>query len=121
LKRAITVLALVILTAAVFPFAAFPQGKKDKDANLRSVEGVVEDPRGNLVEGAVVQLKNMKTLQARSFITQHDGAYHFQGLSPDVDYELKAEFKELSSPVRRLSVYDTRKKVVLDLKLEAKP
>jgi hypothetical protein len=121
LRHAITVLALGVLAVAIFPFAAFPQGKKGEDANLRSVQGVVEGPRGNLVEGAVVQLKNTKTLQVRSFITQHDGAYSFHGLSPDVDYELKAEYKELSSPVRRLSVYDTRKKVVLDLKLEAKP
>ncbi len=110
----------MVLIAAIFPSAAFPQGKKGEDANVRSVQGVVEDPRGNLVDGAVVQLKNAKSLQVRSFITQREGSYYFYGLSPDVDYELKAEFKGLSSPVRRLSVYDSRKKAVVDLRLAAK-
>ena len=67
----------------------------------------------------MVQLKNTKTLQVRSFITQREGAYYFHGLSLDVDYELKAEFKGLSSPVRRLSVFDSRKKAVVNLKLES--
>lgn len=112
------ILSIVAVVAAVScPWGAFAQGKKGEDANVRSVEGVVESAQGGLVDGAVVQLKNTKTLQVRSFITQREGAYYFHGLSLDVDYELKAEFKGLSSPVRRLSVFDSRKKAVVNLKL----
>jgi len=93
------------------------QRNKNQDSNTRSVEGVVEDPRGLPVVGAVVQLKNTKTLQVRSFITQKEGRYYFYGLSPDVEYELRAEYKDLASPVRRLSVFDTRRKVVINLRL----
>ena len=107
---------LAFVVAAVTPLA-HAQRKKGEDQNVRSVQGVVEDPRGNLVEGAVVQLKNTKSLQVRSFITLREGVYYFHGLSPDVDYELRAEFKELTSPVRGLSVFDSRTKAVVNLKL----
>jgi len=114
------ILSIAVVVAAVScPWGALAQGKKGEDANVRSVEGVVESAQGSLVDGAVVQLKNTKTLQVRSFITQREGAYYFHGLSLDVDYELKAEFKGLSSPVRRLSVFDSRKKAVVNLKLES--
>jgi hypothetical protein len=110
-------LAVVSLAALLAPLAS-SQRKKGEDRNQRSVEGVVEDPLGNPVEGAVVQLKNAKTLQVRSFITQREGKYYFYELSTDVDYELKAEFKNMSSPVRRLTVFDTRRKAIINLKLE---
>ena len=49
------------------------QKKKGEDENVRSVAGVVSDPSGKAVEGAVVKLKDTKTLRIRSFITQNDG------------------------------------------------
>ncbi|MCC7174566.1 MAG: carboxypeptidase regulatory-like domain-containing protein [Bryobacterales bacterium] len=110
-------IALALALLAVTVTGAYSQRKKGEDQNARSVQGVVEDPQGKLVEGAVVQLKNTKSLQVRSFITQKEGNYYFHGLNPDVEYELKAEFKELSSPVRRLSVFDSRRNAVINLKL----
>ncbi len=88
-------LIIVLISVLAGSWAsAFQQGKKGEDANVRSVQGVVEDPQQTPVEGAVVQLKNTKSLQVRSFITQREGTYYFHGLSPDVEYELKAEFRE---------------------------
>ncbi|MEK7406868.1 MAG: carboxypeptidase-like regulatory domain-containing protein [Acidobacteriota bacterium] len=87
---------------------------------MRSVQGVVTDPAGNPVEGAVVHLKNTKTLQIRSYITKGDGAYSFHGLSTNIDYELKAEHQGLSSDVRTLSVFDSRKSAVINLRLNKK-
>ena len=60
--------------------------------------------------GAVVQLKNTKTLQIRSFIAKEHGAYYFHGLSPDVDYELKAEFQGRPAATKTLSSFDSRKR-----------
>ena len=68
----------------------------------------------------MVQLKNTKSLQVRSFITQSEGTYYFLGLSTDVDYELKAEFQRSASSVKTLSVYDSRKKAIINLKVEPK-
>ena len=41
-----------------------------------------------------MQLKDMRTLQVRSYITLDDGQYHFSGLRIDVDYELSAKSGE---------------------------
>ena len=95
--------------------------KKDKEPdNVRSVEGKVIDPASSAVEGAVVQLKDTKTLRIRSYITLADGAYHFHGLSADTDYEIKATHEKTESQTRRLSVYDSRKKATMDLTLKPK-
>ena len=119
--KAKSVILGALLAAVSVAIAAAPQGGKQReDPNTRSVQGAVEDASGKLVEGAVVQLKNTKSLQIRSFITQKEGTYYFHGLSNDVDYELKADFRDSSSPVKTLSVFDSRKKAVINLKLESK-
>src|SRR5207247_9460939 len=94
--------------------------KKGPDQGARSVQGTVSDSGDNAVNGAVVQLKNTKTLQIRSFIAKEQGAYYFHGLSPDVDYELKAEYQGSSSPTKTLSAFDSRKQAVINLKLGKK-
>jgi hypothetical protein len=96
--------------------------EKKEAATERVVEGTVADPDGKFIDGAVVQLKDMRTLQVRSFYTQKNGGYHFSGLKLDNDYELEATYNAMRSGWKRLSVYDTRKVPVINLKLEkAKP
>jgi hypothetical protein len=99
----------------------FAQSKK-KAAQTRSVKGTVTAADDTPVNGAVVYLKNTKSLQIRSFITQKDGTYYFHELSPDVDYELRAQdqAKGASSTTHTLSSFDSRKEAVLDLKLNPK-
>jgi uncharacterized protein YdeI (BOF family) len=112
-------LAIAAVAMLCLP-AAFAQKKGDDPSNSRSVQGTVSTAGDSAVDGAVVQLKNTKTLQIRSFITKDGGTYYFQGLSPDVDYELKAEHQGTASPVRTLSSFDSRKKAVMNLKLSKK-
>ncbi len=110
-----------LVVAAVRLLCAFPvlaQKKGDEQNTTRSVEGTVTAADDSPVNGAVVQLKNTKTLQIRSFITKEGGVYYFQGLSPDVDYELKAELQGAASPVKTLSSFDSRKKAVVNLKMK---
>lgn len=114
--------ALPALVLAISVFAVLAQAKKkaDESNDTRSVQGVVTDSADMPVSGAVVQLKNTKTLQIRSFISQPNGSYYFNGLSTDVDYELKAESKGLSSSTKTLSSFDSRKQAILNLKLNKK-
>src|SRR5437867_240195 len=91
---------LAVLLAICFSSAVFSQKSKPEDAKLRMISGTVTDAQDNAVNGAVVQLKNSKTLQVRSFITQDQGAYQFHGLDPNVDYSLKAEYQGASSQSR---------------------
>ena len=112
---------LVALALLVSVPAAFAQKKKgDDQGNSRSVRGTVTSAEDAPVNGAVVQLKNAKTLQIRSFITKEDGAYYFHGLSTDVDYELKADYQGASSPPKTLSSFDSRKEAITNLKLNKK-
>ena len=90
------------------------------DSAPKSVQGTVTDTTDKMVDGAVVQLKDTKTLQIRSFITKADGLYHFHGLNPNVDYEVKAEYQGASSSTKTLSSFDTKKPAVINLKLDSK-
>ncbi len=99
----------------------FKGEKPKKDDASRAISGVVRDPDDKLLADAIVKLKDTKTLSIRSFITKDDGAYNFQGLSASVDYEIKAETRDgASSATKVLTVYDTRKAAVINLKIEAK-
>jgi hypothetical protein len=113
---------LFTLSAALMTAFQFTNQKKDKprDQSIRNVQGVVTLPNGSPAEGAVVQLKNLKTLQVRSFITQEKGTYQFQNLPTTIDFELRADFKEFASDKRSLSVFDKRLDAIVNLKLEPK-
>lgn len=87
---------------------------------MRSIEGTVLGPHGAPVPGAIVLLKNGKTLQVRSFITQQDGSYRFYGLSTDVNWELRAEANGITSKTKTVSVFDSHQHVRLNLKLVKK-
>lgn len=112
----------------LFAFALLASGmqwtnqkkEKGRDPKIRNVSGVVTLPDGDPASGAVVQLKNLKTLQIRSFITQEDGKYQFQNLSTSIDYEITATHKDTESPKRMLTIFDTRLDAVVNLKLERK-
>lgn len=95
-------------------------GKKGEDANTRAVGGVVRTESDDPVDGAVVQLKDTKSLRVRSYITKSDGQYRFYGLSLNVDYELRAKFKEQESDTKTLSVFDNRKQAIMNLSLKKK-
>jgi len=110
------VVALVAFAAVQHPASA--QGKGDTAP--KSVQGTVSDSTDKAVEGAVVQLKDTKTLQVRSFITKGDGLYHFHGLNPNVDYEVKADYQGASSSSKTLSSFDSKKQAVVNLKLDSK-
>lgn len=117
MRKSVTVAVAVLLLGAVGLFA---QGKKKNDDTTRSVEGVVTTTDDAPAPGAVVQLKNTKTLQIRSFIAKENGTYYFHELSPDVDYELKADFQGASSGAKTLSSFDSRRNATVNLKLNPK-
>jgi hypothetical protein len=101
------------------PFFKGDKGKKD-DGSIRALQGTVKTPDDSPVEAAVVKLKNVKTLQVRSFITKPDGSYSFGGLSTNADYEIWADHEGKSSETRTLSVFDSRKVAIINLKVEPK-
>ena len=109
-------LAALLIAATTAPLEA--QKKKKKGPSTRSVKGLVMDQSENPLSGAVVQLKNARTLQVKSFITPAQGSYYFHGLDFSTDYELTARYKEDSSRKRTVSSLDGRDEVIYNLKIK---
>jgi hypothetical protein len=112
LKRIAAVLLVLMMATAVFG------QKKEKTPTEKSVSGIVTDAGGNPISGAVVQLKNMKTLQVRSFIAKDKGDYYFHGLSVDVDYQLQAQANGKESAPRTVSTFDSHPEVVINFQVK---
>jgi len=86
----------------------------------RSVTGQVFSKSDTPISEAVVYLKNTKTLTVKSFITEKDGGYRFHGLSPNIDYEIYADYQGQKSPTKTISSFDTRSNITLNLHLDTK-
>src|ERR1700720_241895 len=103
---------------ALFLFAllALPAGAQQSE--LRTVHGAVLDKAENPVASAVVYLKNVRTLAVKTYISDRSGDYRFSGLDPNVDYEVHAESESMTSNTRTVSSFDSRKDIVISLKLD---
>ena len=108
----IVIAAFVCLLAAAPAFAV-----KDKDTS-KSIVGLVTDHKDASLEGAVVYLKDLKSLAVKSYISDAKGEFHFRGLSPNVDYEVHAEHNGNSSKTRTVSSFDSRTNIQMTLKIE---
>ena len=111
MRKAAGVLVGVILLAVL---AA--GWRKDQPAE-RTLTGQVTDKSGALLSGAVVYLQNTRTQGVKSFITGPDGSYRFSSLSPNVDYQVYADYQGHKSDTKTLSSFDSRSSVVMNLKV----
>jgi len=115
-------LRIVALTFLLFGLAAvaYAYGPKEKPTPGRTLTGEVLDKRDNPVTDAVVYLANTRTHAVKSYIIGPDGAYHFPELSPNVDYEVYAQYKNLKSDTKTVSQFDDRKQVNIVLRIDVK-
>jgi len=117
LRRMLGFVALAALAASLI----FAQDKpKGKESELRTVRGTVVDKSEAPVETAVVYLKNLRSQDIITHLSDSDGTFRFSGLDLNVDYEIHAEKEGMSSANRSVSNFDTRKEFVLTLKLDRK-
>lgn len=120
---AAALLALAIVAGSAAPAsgqARFPAPKKDNERNTpKNLTGQVVDKDGIGIREAIVYLKDKKTLEMKTHISDEKGAYRFTGLDPNEDYEVRAESKGASSAKRTVSSFDDRKEVYLVLELGA--
>jgi len=113
-------LGFLLLTLALCVCAAVGQDAKH-ETQLRTVRGVVADKSSeDPVPSAVVFLRNTRTNAVRSYIANEEGEYRFSGLDPNVDYEIHAEKDGAKSATRTISSFDSKKEIVLNLKIENK-
>lgn len=117
-RSALGLLLLSLVLASVVARAAAQDSKHE--SQLRSVRGLVLDKADSPISAVVVFLKNNRTNAVRSYISDDAGNFRFSGLDPNADYELHAEKDGAKSQTRTISSFDTRKDIVLNLKLDKK-
>ena len=118
--RKVNLIAVLILLSVSCISSGVPRPQDQKEPELRTVHGSVIDKEENPVATSIVYLKNMKTQGVKTYIANDAGEYRFSGLDPNVDYQIHAEHNDLTSPVRTISSYDSRRDVNLPLKLSHK-
>jgi len=107
--------ALLLLCASV---CAESKAKKAEEASSsRDLSGAVFDKTRHPVSGAVVYLKNARSLAIHTYITGDDGFYRFNHLSPDVEYQVRAESNGHKSRGRTLSSFDTHRQPRINLEI----
>ncbi len=109
-KLAAFLAIFTLLAVTVMPLAA---------QATRTLQGQVMKGGDAPLPGAVVYLKNTKTLAVRTFVSDDKGNYRFASLSPNVDYEIYAEYKGAKSDTKTLSAFDSRSTATINLKVNA--
>ena len=109
--------ALLVCLLCVLSLAA--SAEKDPNANLRILVGQVmnSDTSAPLPE-AIVYLKNSSTQSVHTYIADKQGNYRFTNLSPDVDYQVYADYQGHKSDPKTLSQFDSRKNPTINLRVD---
>lgn len=107
-----SILAIVLLGVPLLAGAVAQQESK------RTIRGQVLDPDGKAVASAIVHLKNLSGKTELSVVTDKEGRYQFNDLDKKTDFEIYAEWQEQKSRPRKISQFDTRERITLNLSLE---
>jgi hypothetical protein len=120
-------MAFAALTAGWIPMASHcgqtvfgvaPLAAQTLNTGERVVIGTVVDVNSAPQSGATVFLKDLKSKAIRSNATTPDGSFRFTQVDMAEDHELWAEKDGKKSAVKTISVWDTRKEMVVELKLK---
>ena len=107
------------LLALLLTSVVFADPTKDTSSG-RVLIGKVMDHQDNPLPGAVVYLTNTRTRAVKTYIVGDDSTYRFPALSPNIDYEVFAEYKGHRSDTKTVSQFDSRSQVYINLKIAAK-
>jgi len=109
--------ASLLLTAGMALFA-LPATAQHKDAAVRLVQGTVTDKDDKPLSNAVVYLKDEKSLQVKSYLTDDQGHFRFGQLSMANDYEIWADHSGTHSKTKHISSFNSKATVDYSLKID---
>lgn len=118
---ALTVGILLAVTVAAAQLST-PQFRevKDRAPQTRTLTGLVSNQHGSPLGDSVVYLTNTRTMGVKTYIVGKDGLYRFPALSPNVDYQVYAQYQSRKSDTKTLSSFDSRPNAVINLRVEVK-
>jgi hypothetical protein len=112
-------LALVTALGLLLGLPLAGQSRKG-EVELRTVHGIVLDSKESSVPSSVIYLMNVRTQAIKTYIADASGNYRFSGLDPNVDYEIHAEYDDMTSSTRTISSFDSNRDIEIVLKLSHK-
>jgi hypothetical protein len=111
---------IVVLMLLVATFAVSAEPFEKKGDNSRLLQGRVTDRQDAPLSNAVVYLSNTRTRAVKTYIVGPDGAYRFPSLSPNIDYEVYAQYNGKKSDTKTVSQFDNRPQVNINLKVDTR-
>ena len=118
MKRASAVLLVLFLVGLGTVVEA---DKKDKSGtSARVLTGKVTDRQDNPLPNAVVYLTDTRSRGVKTYIVGPDGTYRFPALSPNIDYEVYAQYNGRKSDTKTVSQFDNRSQVNINLKIDTR-
>lgn len=108
-------LALAFAALCLIFDSAPLMARKKKLPTTKTVIGQVFDAADNPIGGAAVEMKDLTTGKTTAIYAGPQGHFTFTGLSLTQDYQFRAHYKGKSSEVRKVSSYDTRTNLVVNL------
>jgi hypothetical protein len=111
---------LAVAAAAQQPSVRQFQQMKDRAPQTRTLTGLVSNEHGAPLADSVVYLTNSRTMSVKTYIVGKDGMYRFPALSPDVDYQIYAQYQNHKSDTKTLSSFDSRPNAVINLRVGVK-
>ena len=119
MRRFAAISARLLLVGSLSALSVLsPLQAQRRDTAPRGCSGHVVNAENQPVAKAVVYLKDTKSLAIRTFITQEDGSFRFNGLAQAVDYEVYADFEGVRSNVKTLGAFDEHKQSDFTLKIK---
>ena len=117
---AVALLALGTISAVVSPrpaFAAFAAGM-GAPTTARAVQGRVVDKQDAPLAGAIVYLKDTRSLAVKSYLSDEKGQFHFGQLADGADYEVWAEQNGQRSSSKSISQFNSKVDIQFTLKID---
>ena len=90
---------------------------KEKKPITKTISGAVLDANENGLVDAAVSITDLQSKKKFTTVSKEGGQFQFANLSPQHDYEVQAIYKDLSSEVRKVTSFDSRLRVVLNLRI----
>ncbi len=97
-----------ICIAACLLLGAIPAATQTPgDPTVRTLSGQVTDTSHEPIRGAIVELRDEKSNEVVTYLTDAEGHYEFRRLDGNIDYEVWVVFRGRRTPTHSISKFDS--------------